>query len=821
MKLRPGSRGTLAQVTPALLIALLAVACRLWRLDLAHFQDDQATLLNLARDFLEGQRFPFFGMTFAIGVRHPPLEVFLLALPLLISYSPIVATAFVALVDAAGVLVCYLIGARFLGGRAGMAAGLLYAVNPVALVFARRVWNPSLVPFLSGLTLLALLMFLVRRRPFYAGLAIFTWGCMAQLHLATIAYLPLLAAVLALNWRALRWRWVLAGIGLLLLTLAPFLYYQATHGFEDLKAFVPLVLRPGPWDPLALLQPLALPGAPIYLSEIRQPGAGLDDGLALRLAGLLELAVFGGGMLALLGSALGLLRRRQWRQAATPLLICAWVLPPLSFALRHQVPLAPHYFLGLYPAPFLAIGALVERGWGPSSVARVSRAARETLFSALRPSRLLGRAAALATCLVAAVQLAALPPFLDTVARYGAAGGYDPPVGYSIRAARLAARAAGPGSAIYVGSRDEMGGVLDYLLRGPHLTRRFDIAHTLLLPASNEEPALYVVQDDGGPVSVFLRESAGSYRIDQAAAPGGAAVYTLYRLGPGFADELRQRAGLKVADATFGGAARILAYQLSSRVELPGVASAQLLWEVSADPSSLPGETAQFGHVIDGRGKAWGGQDYRGYPRYLWRAGDRVVSWFDMPVEGDTPAGVYWLGTGFYNRYTQARLEARDGSGKDLGSEVRLGPMKLTRSREQSPPGRVLAAFGDAITLESSSLHATVRADEELRIALRWRPLARPSRDYTIFVHLVDGTGKLAAQADSQPAQGGFPTSFWDPGEPVEDVHMFPAGGLRPGRYAVWIGMYTLHDLKRLPVKGPNGENLGDHLVLGEITVGL
>lgn len=789
------------------------MATRLWRLDLAHFQDDQATLLSLTADFLDGRRFPFFGMVFSTGVHHPPLEIFLLALPLLLSRNPLVATGFVALLDAAGVLVCYVIGRRFLGARAGLVAAGLYAVNPVALIYARRVWNPSFVPVLSAVALLSLLLLVVERRPAWAAPALAAFGAMAQLHLATIAYLPLLLLAFALAWRQLRWRWVALGLGLVLLSLAPYLWYQATHGWEDLRAFLAFMGRPAPWDPPAALQPVTLVGQPLYLTEIAAPGPATPLDAALRLAGWAEVALFAVGAVTLLATAATPLCSRAPAppptrplvrssvRSSAPLLVLAWALPPLAFALRHQVPLAPHYFLGLYPAPFLAIGAAAAPGCTPWW------------------RRAAGRLALGAAAVVALAQLVALPPFLGRVERFGASGGYDPPLGQSLAAAQVVRRAAAPDEEVYVGSRDEMAGVLTYLLRDSHPTRHFDAAHTLLLPAPGRPSTTYLIEDDGGPADRLLRDQAAGQRVGQVHAGDGQSVYSVYRLPAAFAEEARRALAPRAMPAVFGGAARVMGFALEGGGERPWRVEARLLWEVAADPSPLPGETAQFGHLLDAQGRGWGGQDYRGYPRYLWRPGDRVLSWFQAtPAEG-APPGAYWLATGFYARYTQARLPVVDANGHSLGTEARLGPIKLTDNAGQPPPGPPLATFGHAITLDRAELPAAVTRGQPLSVTLRWRATGHVGADYTVFLHVLDAASTLVAQADGPPDGGRSPTSLWDSGDLVPERRSVETAALPPGAYQVRLGLYTPADLRRLPVADAQGRPSGDSFLVGSVQV--
>jgi hypothetical protein len=92
------------------------------------------------------------------------------------------------------------------------------------------------------------------------------------------------------------------------------------------------------------------------------------------------------------------------------------------------------------------------------------------------------------------------------------------------------------------------------------------------------------------------------------------------------------------------------------------------------------------------------------------------------------------------------------------------------------------------------------------------------STDYTVFVHVRDVDGATVAQQDSQPLDGDYPTSQWRVNETVIDAHSaeLPAD-LPPGQYHVWVGMYQMETMERLPVEGDtSGENA---VPLGTIVV--
>jgi hypothetical protein len=88
-------------------------------------------------------------------------------------------------------------------------------------------------------------------------------------------------------------------------------------------------------------------------------------------------------------------------------------------------------------------------------------------------------------------------------------------------------------------------------------------------------------------------------------------------------------------------------------------------------------------------------------------------------------------------------------------------------------------------------------------------------QNWTVFVHLVDSTGGLVAQHDSQPRDGRYPTSVWDQGEVVDDPHLLvvPAN-LPDGDYQVVVGLYSVESGERLPVLDGESNPIGDSVPL-------
>jgi hypothetical protein len=122
--------------------------------------------------------------------------------------------------------------------------------------------------------------------------------------------------------------------------------------------------------------------------------------------------------------------------------------------------------------------------------------------------------------------------------------------------------------------------------------------------------------------------------------------------------------------------------------------------------------------------------------------------------------------------------------------------------------------FGDDIILQSYTLtDRQVQPGDILPVTLFWST-ARPLNErYKVFLHLVDRSGLLVAQRDSEPGGGLRPTDTWGANEQVIDNHgVFLPQDLAPGEYELLLGLYDSSDPgSRLNVDGraDNAYSLG------------
>jgi hypothetical protein len=372
-------------------VMLLAALTRFASPGVVEFRHDEATLSLLAQAMADGDGLALTGMPSSVGVPNPPVSVWVMALPYLISDDPLMATLYVAALNVAGVGLLYALVYRTLGRNPALVAGIAYAVNPWAIFYSRKIWAQDFgTPFL----LLALLVGVIG---FYEGRRWAKVACLPlllfalQIHFAAWALLPvyvylvltqrphpLAAAHLhsvkrginttlevpsATQWRgdlgvrmpftARGFLTALISIGLAILVMLPF-WLGLSRTLQD--------------DPNRLANavdsdaPLRIDGRAVAYTLEMASTSGLDRQLsnalpyALDRTGLLPLLDLLAGA-AFIGMSIvgaGLLWARDRRLAG---LVLLWaLLPALAFTLS-WTPVYPHYFITVLPAWALLVGA--------------------------------------------------------------------------------------------------------------------------------------------------------------------------------------------------------------------------------------------------------------------------------------------------------------------------------------------------------------------------------------------------------------------------------------------------------------------------------
>ncbi len=270
----------------------------------------------------------------------------------------------------------------------------------------------------------------------------------------------------------------------------------------------------------------------------------------------------------------------------------------------------------------------------------------------------------------------------------------------------------------------------------------------------------------------------------------------------------------QAARIAYGGKLALLGYDVSQQSPRPGdEVQLQLYWQVLRSPDQNYSVTVQ---LLTGNGPA--GQ-YDSFPgegriatRHL-RAGQYFRDSYRLHVSPDVqPPLIARIKVGLYEA-DLTKLPAFDSAGVELAEPV-IGELPITGSAPPASPP--LASFAGGLELLSGAPDRTAAAPgEALNVRMRWRAARRMAQPYTLFVHLADSAGRPIAQHDSQPREGAFPTTWWAPGETVDDgVRLAIPPDTPLGAYQLLVGAYEQPSLRRL-----SASTGGDAFRLGTVEV--
>ncbi|MBE7549488.1 MAG: glycosyltransferase family 39 protein [Anaerolineales bacterium] len=273
--------------------------------------------------------------------------------------------------------------------------------------------------------------------------------------------------------------------------------------------------------------------------------------------------------------------------------------------------------------------------------------------------------------------------------------------------------------------------------------------------------------------------------------------------------------------ANFGNQIELLGYDLPQRRVVAGQGVPLVLYWRGL--TRMREDYTIFVQLLDAGQQRRGGYDR--YPRenyntYLWLPGEVIDDGFAVPVEADAPDGVYTIRVGLYQKDRGRAVTlplVREGQAQ-AETSVAIGPVKVggpppemvLSSQTLSPQYEVGAILGEPPAISLRGYDLTRQADG-LHLTLYWESLSQTPVDWSVFVHLRNGTGQIVAQKDGPAATNGslvYPTSLWDTGEIVVNKIVIPLlDELPAGEYHLIAGLYNLADGMRLSIPGsPNHE---------------
>ena len=610
---------------PFIAVLILAAVLRLQSLDLIDLRYDEASAPQFALSIVQGQWLSFAPFSGSVA-NHPPVYLYVLALPYLFTRNLMVVAAYRALLDVAAIALLWWLCVRFFNRRVALVSTLFFAVAPWAIQYARKLWLAPLALF-SVLLLFGLLEVLKKRNAW--GWAIVGWGIALSVgcHLSAIYLTPVVIVALLLGWRTLRPLPVLVGLAPVVGLSAVYLLADSANGFANVNALLAAFREAGTFT-------LDAPNFALWASG----GAHLSDltdgafaywqaqtPAVLNWIDLAQMALLGLALIVIAVRSLVHLARREWQLMAVDAILVLWWCVPVVMQLRHGKPLQMHYLTPLYPVPFVLMALLVDQ---VLTLWRNNRAMQ----------RWTGVAVAAGVCVIVLWQVLTTFRFTDFIARYDTSvGGYGLPVRSALKVAQVTQDCQAVAKC-----EPAEGGVIVVTPGGD--------------PLVNEQATLFNVVLAGIPhrfansdAGLILRPDAATYIFTPGSERALEMLYSQVKAGTMFTQSIPLRNGSQsnyefvyVYRPTFTPSLAAPAAQWSNGTQLAGYRTEL-------------GETLKLSVILSVTQRAAAGADYHWYNHVLsgtekiaqvdgggiqpsnWRAGDVLLHWFEIPLPQPAP----------------------------------------------------------------------------------------------------------------------------------------------------------------------------------------
>ncbi len=333
-----------------IILLLIALFLRLYNLQYMEFKGDEAFNSIKALKFANGGEIPLFSSIGTTGIHEPPIFIYILAIPHFFSKNPVAAAGFIAVLNAFGILICYLLVKKFYSKRAAIIASAFYAVSPWQILFSRKIWAQDLLAFFSIVFLYFIFNAVYEKKKSHLIYALAALGVLIQIHLSALYFFPVAAIAIAVHYKELNKKYMLTGIMLFLLAFAPYLAFQIKNNFGDIKAGMELAKKDTAFHSSAFMIPFALVSTkgfePLFGEHFND-----FENTALRISffDILPMGIF------FLSIAFLFAYNKK------SLILTLWLaIGTLFLALSKVDAIDAHYFVSFFPLYFIVMGNMLD-----------------------------------------------------------------------------------------------------------------------------------------------------------------------------------------------------------------------------------------------------------------------------------------------------------------------------------------------------------------------------------------------------------------------------------------------------------------------------
>lgn len=127
----------------------------------------------------------------------------------------------------------------------------------------------------------------------------------------------------------------------------------------------------------------------------------------------------------------------------------------------------------------------------------------------------------------------------------------------------------------------------------------------------------------------------------------------------------------------------------------------------------------------------------------------------------------------------------------------------------------LLENTAEGLFQELADTPLVIEAPRQLKVILYWEAIASTGNERTISIRMIDKDGSLVAQHDGLPGDGRKPTSWWQKGQLIRDIHTLDiAADISPGTYDLELLLYDTFTQERVAFSAEN-----EIISLGQIVI--
>ncbi len=653
-------------------ILILAFVLRMGWPTLSEFKRDEATVARLAQAIAYEGYWPAIGVDSSVGIDNLPLTLYLMAIPIRLWPDPLSAVLFTSFLNSLAVLACYTVGKLMFNRKIALIATGLFAINPWAILYARKIWCRTL-PLFTLIFMGCLFVALVQGRKHLLIGAFISLAALLGLQLEGLAFIPIFGLALILYHKQVDYKSFLIGAGVCGLLLAPYGIHDALHGWKNLRDLFSYTQSGGSLSLDAVRYALMLTGSAGIEGQAGAYHRQFQESV-LNLWGLNELMMG----LTVIATGYGLyqaVRGKTLNTRRTFTLLSLWFWIPIALQLRSNEGTQIHYFVTQYPVQFLLIAAFVS--------ATMERLPQIHFKFSQWKLPVVELTLALMLLIWGSWQSTVALQRLRFMAIHPSTGGYGIPLRYSRTAARTAQKLA-QGNEVIVLSYDthpfkaETPTVFDALLfKTPH--RFSDIRWSLPIAEHGNTVYLTAPLNAPPPAPMMYQHLSTLTRIQPGPTitlPDGVRFYTYAPLKDARNELLR---GLDVwpTGVLFANKVVFAAHQMPETITAGQTLTVWLAWWLQGPPPQ-----AQDYHftlqLLDEAGALQGQHDHAGFPSQYWQTGDLVLYYFMIPIPDSLPNGTYHIRAGMYTYPDITSVPVIDAQGHPLDTSVTLGTIAIS-----------------------------------------------------------------------------------------------------------------------------------------------